>query len=74
MRIRRVASGNFGDHKAVGEGVYELRLFFGSGYRIYYALAGTRIVLLLAGGDKKGQSRDIEKAKGFWTRYKSNQP
>ena len=74
MRIRRMASGNFGDHKAIGEGVYELRLFFGSGYRIYYALVGTKIVLLLAGGDKKSQSGDIEKAKSFWTRHKSNQP
>lgn len=72
-RIDRVASGNFGDHHSVGEGVYELRLFFGPGYRIYYAIAGRQIVLLLAGGDKKSQTKDIQKAKRYWSQYKLEQ-
>jgi putative addiction module killer protein len=55
-------TGNFGDHKAVGDGVSELRFFFGSGYRVYYTMRGETIVLLLAGGDKASQSRDIAAA------------
>ena len=72
VRLKRVAAGNFGDRKFIGEGVYELRLFFGAGYRIYYALADERVVLLLAGGDKKSQSRDITKAKNHWSQYRLN--
>lgn len=71
-RLDRVADGNFGDHKSVGEGVYELRLFFGPGYRIYYGIVGRRIILLLAGGDKKNQSKDIKIAKRLLDSYKSN--
>lgn len=53
VRFDRVSLGNLGDAKSFGEGVYELRLFFGSGYRIYYGIIGKRIVLLLTGGAKK---------------------
>jgi len=61
-RIRRVALGNAGDVKPVGEGVSELRIDYGPGYRIYFIQRGRELVILLAGGDKRTQSRDIEKA------------
>ncbi len=61
-RLRRMALGNPGDAKLVGEGVSELRLDFGPGYRIYYTHHGREVVILLAGGDKSTQKRDIEKA------------
>ncbi|MBP2275274.1 MULTISPECIES: type II toxin-antitoxin system RelE/ParE family toxin [Sphingomonas] len=61
-RLLRVADGNFGDAKSVGEGVEELRMHFGPGYRVYFKRQGSAIVLLLAGGDKSGQRRDLAKA------------
>ena len=63
IRINRVSKGNFGDYKAISENLYELRLFFGSGYRIYYTLREGEMVLLLNAGDKKSQQKDIKKAK-----------
>ena len=68
-RVRRMVQGNFGDHEPVGEGVYELRLFFGSGYRIYFSKQGDSIVLLLCGGDKSSQQSDIKNAKSYWKEY-----
>jgi putative addiction module killer protein len=65
-RLRRIESGNLGDYKSIGEGVSELRFFFGSGYRIYFGFNGKTIVLLLCGGDKSSQTKDIEKAKIIW--------
>jgi putative addiction module killer protein len=62
VRIDRVEDGNFGDTEPVGEGVSELRFFFGPGYRIYYCKQGQRVVILLAGGDKSTQSKDIKLA------------
>ena len=62
-RIERMAGGNFGDHKSVGEGVAELRIAVGPGYRVYYTHHGKQIVVLLCGGDKGSQRRDISKAK-----------
>ncbi len=62
-RIDRIAQGNFGDAKPVGDGVNELRFAFGPGYRVYYTRRGDVIVILLCGGDKDSQSRDIERAK-----------
>lgn len=62
-RIERMASGNFGDHKSVGEGVSELRVSVGPGYRVYYVQRGRRIVILLCAGDKSSQRRDISKAR-----------
>jgi putative addiction module killer protein len=62
-RLSRVELGNFGDHHAVGEGISELRLFFGAGYRIYYMQKGHRLVILLCAGDKSTQTRDIQLAK-----------
>jgi len=63
LRLTRIAVGNFGDAKPVGSGVYELRLFTGPGYRVYYTMKGGAVVLLLIGGEKSTQERDIEKAK-----------
>ncbi len=64
-RIFRLSEGNPGDAKPVGEGVSEMRLDFGPGYRIYFTRQGDAIVILLAGGDKGSQSKDIEVAKGL---------
>jgi putative addiction module killer protein len=61
-RIDRVENGHFGDYKSVGEGVFEMRLHFGAGYRIYYLERHHEIVILLAGGDKSTQSNDIQTA------------
>ena len=62
-RIRRVSFGNKGDMKPVGGGVFELRIDYGPGYRVYYFQAKKEIIILLCGGDKSSQSRDIENAK-----------
>lgn len=72
QRVYRVQSGNYGDHKPLKDGVFELRLHFGSGYRVYFAEEGERIVVLLCGGDKSMQERDIEKAKTYWKEYQGN--
>lgn len=61
-RLDRLAEGNFGDAKLVGDGVSELRFTFGPGYRVYYTLQGRTVVILLCGGDKRTQRRDIERA------------
>lgn len=70
VRLDRVSLGNFGDCHGVGEGVQELRIDYGTGYRIYFAQMGTSIVLLLCGGDKNTQSKDIETAKRFLSEYR----
>ena len=62
-RIRRLAIGNPGDVKSVGEGISEMRIHYGPGYRVYYKDTGKEIIILLCGGDKRTQSRDIENAK-----------
>jgi putative addiction module killer protein len=61
--MERVQLGNFGDVKSVGEGVHELRMSFGPGYRVYFMRRGDKIILLLCGGDKSTQSRDVIRAK-----------
>ena len=68
-RIARLAAGNFGDCKPLMDGVWELRIDWGSGYRIYYAMIGRTCVLLLCGGDKRKQSADINRAVGYWNDY-----
>jgi len=70
VRITRLRAGNFGDAKSVGKGVYELRIQFGPGYRIYYGLEGTKMIILLCAGDKSSQKKDIRKAIVFWREYK----
>jgi putative addiction module killer protein len=62
VRIERLATGNPGDVKAVGEGVSELRIDYGPGYRVYYKKQGQKVVILLAGGDKRTQAKDIKTA------------
>lgn len=62
VRVERLAAGNPGDVRPVGEGVSELRLDFGPGYRVYFTQRGRELVILLAGGDKSSQSKDIDTA------------
>jgi putative addiction module killer protein len=68
-RVDRLERGLFGDVEPCGEGVWELRIDWGPGYRVYYARAGERIVLLLLGGDKRKQDADIKQAKEYWHEY-----
>jgi putative addiction module killer protein len=68
--VARLKLGNFGDVKPVGEGVSERRISYGPGYRIYFGRDGQRLVILLAGGTKRGQQRDIDQAKAAWREYK----
>jgi putative addiction module killer protein len=73
-RLNRVRLGNFGDCKSVGSGVEELRIDYGPGYRIYYARQGPLIVVLLGGGDKSTQARDILTARKYWKEYLGAKP
>jgi putative addiction module killer protein len=70
-RINRLRLGNFGDHRSVGDGVCELRIDYGPGYRIYYGRDGAEIVILLIGGDKRTQHQNIETAKAYWADYQA---
>lgn len=70
-RLRRLESSLYGDCKSVGEGVLELRIFYGAGYRVYFGEENDNLVILLCGGDKDSQSRDIKQAKDFWEDYKN---
>lgn len=69
-RITRLSVGNFGDCKPLQDGVSELRIDWGPGYRVYYAMAGRTCVLLLCGGDKRKQQADIKRAVEYWRDYK----
>ena len=71
-RLTRLELGNFGDCKPVGDGVSELKFAFGPGYRVYFGEVGRMIVLLLCGGDKSTQSKDIKRAKHYWKRYEEH--
>ncbi len=73
-RINRIEQGNFGDHRHIvgGEGVWELRLDFGPGYRVYYAEDGASVVILLCAGEKKSQDRDINQAIANWRDYQES--
>lgn len=68
-RILRFELGNLGDHKQVGGGVWEARMDFGPGYRVYFGRSGRELVLLLLGGDKSSQRKDISCAKQYWATY-----
>lgn len=69
-RLDRMEGGNFGDHRPVGDGVWELRIHYGPGYRVYYGEDGPVIVVLLCGGDKRTQSKDIRLARRLWQAYR----
>ena len=69
-RLNRIRLGNFGDSTGVGEGVQELRIDFGPGYRVYFGQADLKVVLLLCGGDKSTQTQDILQAKRYWKDFK----
>ena len=73
MRLERIKLGNLGDFRSVGEGVCELRIDYGPGYRIYFGQIGNIIVILLLGGDKSTQNRDIRKAIEYWKDYRSQE-
>ena len=71
-RLLRLEQGHYGDVKPVGEGVNELRFFFGAGYRVYFGEDGDTIIVLLCGGDKNSQRRDIQRAQAYWQEYLNN--
>jgi putative addiction module killer protein len=71
VRLARLAAGNYGDIESVGEGVMELRIDWGPGYRVYFARAGQLVVLLLCAGDKRTQDKDIKRAKDYFKDYKA---
>lgn len=70
LRLDRLRDGNFGDYKQIDNQLYELRFMFNSGYRIYYTLDGETIILLINGGDKKSQTKDIKLAKEILNKLK----
>ena len=72
-RLARVRLGNLGDCKPVGEGVSELRVDYGPGYRVYFGQKGRTLVVLLCGGDKRTQDRDIRLARQFWQEFKASE-
>ena len=72
-RLARVRQGNFGDCKSVGEGVSELRVDYGPGYRVYFGQRGQRLIVLLCGGNKRTQDRDIRLAKQYWHEFKTGE-
>ena len=74
VRIARLAMGNFGDCKSLGKGLFELRIDYGPGYRVYFARIGPDIVLLLCGGDKRRQSADVDRVTAFLDNYKKRNP
>jgi putative addiction module killer protein len=69
-RVLRFEGGNLGDHKAVGGGVWEARLDFGPGYRLYFGKDGDAVILILASGDKSSQTRDIAAARRYWADFR----
>ena len=68
-RVLRFEAGNLGDHKRVGAGVHEARVMAGPGYRIYFGRDGASLVLLLAGGTKASQAKDVRRAQDYWRDY-----
>ena len=73
-RLARVRAGNFGDHKNVGAGVWELRIDKGPGLRVYFGQRGKQLVILVGGGDKSTQKRDIRRAQQLWQQFEQHAP
>jgi len=73
LRLDRIGQGNLGDYRSVGEGVFELRIDYGPGYRVYFGQVGSMIVFLLCGGDKSSQKQDICTAKEYWADYEKRE-
>ena len=73
MRAHRLALGNWGDYKTVGPGLYELRIDFGPGYRLYFSKIVHSVVILLCGGDKKSQQKDITRAQAYLEEFKKRE-
>ena len=73
IRLRQIQASNFGDCEPVVEGVTELRIHVGAGYRAYFGRHGKSVVILLCGGDKRSQPADIKQAKALWTEWKRRQ-
>lgn len=69
-RLARVRLGNLGDSRSIGEGLHELRINYGPGYRLYYGQAGHRLILVLCAGTKRNQQRDINQARRYWNDYR----
>lgn len=69
LAIERMALGNFNNCKSLGDGICELKLYFGSGYRVYFGIYNNQIIILLCGGDKSSQSKDVALAKKYWNTY-----
>jgi putative addiction module killer protein len=74
VRLDRLSLGNFGDCKGVGAGVHELRIDYGPGYRVYFGQHGDHIILLLWGGTKRAQQKDIQRAQEYWQDFRSRTP
>ena len=70
MRVDRMELGLFGDVEPIGDGLSELRIHYGPGYRVYYGKEGDQVYLLLCDGDKSGQKKDIKQAKAYWQDHK----
>ena len=70
IRLNRVRLGNLGDYVSIGDGVFELRIFYGPGYRVYYSQERDNVILLLLGGTKGTQKRDIQIAKAYLANYR----
>lgn len=68
-RLARVSLGNYGDYKSLGDGIYELRIHYGGGYRVYFSEVDKTIILLLMAGPKRTQSKDIKIAKAYWAEF-----
>jgi putative addiction module killer protein len=72
LRLKSVSLGNFGDHKPLGQNLFELRFFFGSGYRVYYSVKDNQVIFLLKGGDKSSQEKDIKQARILYEALEDN--
>ncbi len=70
VKLDRVILGNFGNFKSLGQGVFELKIDYGPGYRLYFGRKSSQLVLLLCGGDKSSQKKDIQKAQEYWSDYR----